>query len=79
VNGSPALLWYICLTSGMVEVCAWSSGAGAGDLVFAALSDLNRRGIPVARMLLSKSDYERIDDLVDERVLGSRHTLLMRL
>jgi ribosomal protein S18 acetylase RimI-like enzyme len=79
VNDNPSLLSYICLPSGTAEVGAWSKGAGMGDLAFAALSDLNRRGIRSARMLLSKSDYERIDDLVDERVLGSRRTLLMKL
>jgi GNAT superfamily N-acetyltransferase len=79
VNGNPSLLSYVCLPTGTVEVSAWSAGATAGDMAFAALTDLNRRGITAARMLLSKSDYDRIDDLVDERILGSRRTLLMKL
>jgi GNAT superfamily N-acetyltransferase len=79
VNGNLSLLSYVCPPSGTAEVSAWSAGAETGDLAFAALSDLNSRGIQKARMLLTKSDYERIGDLVDGRLLGSRRSLLMKL
>jgi GNAT superfamily N-acetyltransferase len=79
VNGNPSLLSYICLPSGTAEVGAWSNGATTGDLAFAALADLNRRGIHSVNMMLSKSDYDRIAGLVDARLMGSRHTLLMKL
>jgi hypothetical protein len=79
VNGNLSLLSYICRPSGEAEVSAWSSGAGTGHLAFAALSDLNRRGIHSANMLLSKSDYDRIAGLIDARLMGSRRTLLMKL
>jgi GNAT superfamily N-acetyltransferase len=79
VNGNLSLLSYICLQSGEAVVSAWSKGAATGDLASAALADLNRRGIHSAKMLLSKSDYDRIAGLIDARLIGSRRTLLMKL
>lgn len=79
VNGNRSLLSYVILPSGTAEVCAWSAGATASDLAFAALSGLNCREVRAARMLLSKCDYESIDGLVGERMLGSRQTLLVKL
>jgi GNAT superfamily N-acetyltransferase len=79
VNGHRSLLSYVCLPSGEVEVSAWSDGAEAGDLVFAVLTDLDDRGLRSANMLIPREDYGRIAGLVDVRLIGYRHTLMMKL
>jgi GNAT superfamily N-acetyltransferase len=79
VNGHPSLLSYVCRPSGKAEVGAWSVDADVGDLAFAALRDLSYREIRSASLLLPRKDYERVAELVDARLIGYRHTLMMNL
>ena len=79
VNGQPSLLSYTSRPGGATEVSAWSAGADAGDLAFAALADLHAEGPQPARMLMPRRDVERLAGAVDVRLIGSRRTLVMRL
>lgn len=79
VNGHPAVFACHCPAPGKAIVRGWSAGADAGDLVFAALSKAAAMGLHSTSMLLSRKDYERIEGLIDSRLIGTRRTLMIKL
>jgi ribosomal protein S18 acetylase RimI-like enzyme len=79
VNGHPAVLSCHCTLPDNVIVRGWSSGADAGDLVFAALSKASAMGLRSTNMLLSRKDYEHVESLIDARLIGIRRTLMIKL
>ncbi len=79
VNGHPAVLSCHSPQPGNAIVRGWSSEADAPDLVFAALSKASAMGLRSANMLLSRKDYDRVESLIDARLIGTRRTLMIKL
>jgi GNAT superfamily N-acetyltransferase len=79
VNGHHSVFACHCPVPGNAIVRGWSAGADAGDLVFAALSKAASMGLRTTNMLLSRKDYERVEGLIDSRLIGTRRTLMIKL